>query len=225
MNGKFMQEANMKQHGFLSLIIPFVFVVAIVAICTPVLAAEEVESGPKAFQEFPDALGVFFGPASGMGLSYHTWLPDAPGSGLQVAFGVIYAADTASSFFGQRILDYTVGFEYQRSVYGEDFASWLSGQLYLWGGIAHNGYINRIVTTDAVYGDTGNLVSEAEYGVAPYTPTVTIGVGIGVEVILFRHFSFPVEVGYVATYNFGEETFAKGISVNLTPQGGARYRY
>ena len=187
--------------------------------------AEDVEPSPKAFEEFPDALGVFFGPAGGMGLSYHSWLPDAPRSGVQVAAGVLYSPDAANDIFWGSVLDYTAGFEYQYSVFGEDFTNWLSGLLYLWGGVAHRGFIEQVVVQDAVFDDESELVSETVYGAGPYTPTVTLGIGIGVEVILFRHFSFPVEVGYVATYNLIADTFLGGLSVNLTPQGGARYRY
>ena len=195
-------------------------------IFAPSVIAEDNEPALKSFEEFPDALGVFFGPASGMGLSYHSWLPDAPGSGIQVAAGVLYAPDAANDIFWGSVLDYTIGFEYQRSVFGEDFTNWLSGLLYLWGGIAHHGFIEQITISNAVYDEESyEVVTPAVYGSGPYTPTITVGIGIGVEVILFRHFSFPVEVGYVATYNFIAETFLGGFNVFLTPQGGGRYRY
>ena len=195
------------------------------ATSAPMAIADDAEPAPRAFEEFPDALGVFFGLASGMGLSYHSWLPDTPRSGIQVAAGVLYSPDAANDIFWGSVLDYTVGLEYQYSVFGEDFVSWLSGLLYLWGGIAHYGFIEQIVVQDAVYTDDYDLVSETVYGAGPYTPTITIGIGIGVEVILFRHFSFPIEVGYVATYNLIADTFLAGFNVTLTPQGGGRYRF
>lgn len=192
----------------------------------PILLAEETDATPKAYQQFPEALGVFFGSASGMGLSYHAWLPDVPGSGVQVAAGVLYSPSAEDMIFWGTILDYNVGFEYQRSVFGADFTDWLSGLLYLWAGVAHRGYIEQILINEAVYDDeTGDLISDAEFGEGPFRPTVSVGIGIGVEVILFRHFSFPAEVGYVATYDFSAADFRTGFSVTLTPQGGGRYRY
>ncbi len=138
---------------------------------------------------------------------------------------MIYSPSAESDLFWGTYLDYTVGAEYQRSVYGEDFVDWLSGQLYLWAGVSHRGLIEEIELTPWEYADDGSVVREGEYGPGPYTPTITVGIGIGVEVILFRYFSFPMEVGYAATYTLTSGTIIDGLSISLIPQGGARYRY
>lgn len=194
----------------------FVLLLIMMAVCVPTLVAEEMESKPRSFEEFPESLGLFVGLNSGIGgLSYHSWLPNAPGSGVQVVAGVLYTPGGEGNFYGNYILDYNVGFEYQQSVFGADFVEWLSGQLYLWAGLSHRGFSRAIRDSE----DYETVTT------GPYNPTVAIGIGIGVEIILFRHFSFPIEVGYGGTYNFIADSFANGISVGLTFQGGGRYRY
>jgi hypothetical protein len=58
-----------------------------------------------------------------------------------------------------------------------------------------------------------------------YAAVFTAGVGIGVELILFRHFSFPIEFGYGASWTATEPDLSAAFVVNLNVQSGLRYRY
>lgn len=181
------------------------------------LGAEEVTQ--PAYVEFPQALGFQYGEISGSGLSYHVWR-DA--LGFQVAGGIVYIP-LSDDYWYDRTLDYSVGTEMQLRVYGEDFASWLSGQLYGFAGLNHGGYI-PIVTASGGY-EIDDYWIEPEFATGSYTPTFGIGLGIGIEIILFRHFSIPVELGYGLEWIPTAPTLAEQFNVNLRPQAGFRYRY
>ena len=187
--------------------------------------AQGRDSPPPTIDAFPQALGVFTGPVAGWGFSYHRWL--GSGVGLQLGGGVMYSPDADSGLFWGKYLDYSAGIEVQQSIFGDDLVSWpwLATRIYLWGGASHRGLIEEIELLPGIWDGDGNVVQEAEYGPGPYTPTVTLGAGFGVEVVLFRHFSFPVEFGYAATYDVSAGSILAGLSVDLVPQAGARYRY
>jgi hypothetical protein len=93
---------------------------------------------------------------------------------------------------------YSIGGEYQRRVYGEAFTNWLAGSLYLFAG--------------------GSFV-----GVLP--GEINAGAGVGVELILFRHLSIPLEFGYVGTWSYTAASLSEAFSVGPTVQAGLRYRY
>ncbi|MBN2051840.1 MAG: hypothetical protein JW760_15415 [Spirochaetales bacterium] len=162
----------------------------------------------NAFSEFPEALGFYYGMISGTGLTYHRWDNNR---GYQITAGALYLPPEAGNM---NILDYVVGFENQYVVYSEDFTGWLSGLLSLFWGINHRGYIPVEYNYDT---DTSTIGS--------YVPTFTLGGGIGIEVLGFKHFSFPFEVGYGATYLPLADRVADMFLVDLYFQAGFRYRY
>jgi len=182
------------------------------------LASEEV--GRPAYEEFPQALGFQYGEISASGLSYHVWRDSV---GFQVAGGILYVPLQDDSWF-DRTLDYSVGTEMQLRVYGEDFASWLSGQLYGFAGLNHGGYI-PVVEAKEGYTREDEIWVPPELAAGSYVPTFGFGIGIGIEIILFRHFSIPVELGYGLEWTPTAETTAAQFNVNLRPQAGFRYRY
>ncbi len=147
-----------------------------------------------AYERWPSALGFSFSSLAGNpggGLHYQRWLDKL---GFACTAGILYSPE---AFYGS-ILDYSVTASVQYRVYGADFADWFSGQLYVWGQAGHIGYIRSA---------TSPLILDA-----------VLGVGIGIETILFDHFSFPLEFGY--TGQFPIDT-----AVNLSFSGGIRYRY
>lgn len=90
---------------------------------------------------FPESFGGYYGPISGTGLHYHKWIDK---NGFQVTGGILYRPDLV---FGN-ILDYDLGGELQRRLYGDSFTNWLAGSLYLFAGGRHRGYIPTIVVTE-----------------------------------------------------------------------------
>ena len=169
-----------------------------------------------AFSQYPEALGFYGGRISGSGLTYHRWNDN---KGYQITAGVIYipplSNENSAIQLGDNMLDYVVGFENAYVVYSEDFTGWLSGLLSLFWGVNHRGYW-PVETTDY---ETG------AYTIHPYVPTITLGGGIGIEILLFKHFSIPFEIGYGVTYFPLEADPVDMFLVNLYPQAGFRYRY
>ncbi len=172
-------------------------------------AAAEDTGALKDFHKFNESLGFQYGTMFGTGLSYQRW--DAR-QGFQAVFGAWYNPAATDV-----ILDYAVGAEYQYSVYGEDFAKWLSGQLYLFAGLTHQGYIN----VESTYNETTGYT----YTQGPFGYVFGGGIGIGIEVILFEHFSVPFEIGYGVYWDGSKETLAEQFLVDLALQVGFRYRY
>lgn len=180
-------------------------VVCIIIATTPIYAAE-IES-PR----FQKALGFQAGQLSGLGLSYQEWKGD---TGYQVAAGIMYFPVSEYSY---RLLDYSIGIELQSSLYYDSFSTWLSGGLYLFAALNHQGYINMIDPNpnDSVY----------ESVVGPFEAVIGLGGGIGVEATLFDHFSIVLELGYGVFWTPTKAKLLEQFSVNIVPQVGLRYRY
>lgn len=184
-------------------------IVILLMICMvlPMVFAEEEETESNAFAQYPEALGFYYGEIAGTGLTYHRW---NDGVGYQVTAGALYLPPDA----GGNLLDYVVGFENSYTVYSEDFTNWLSGLLSLFWGVNHRGFI-PVTYDEETY----------EPVIGSYTPTFTLGGGIGIEVLWFKHFSIPFEVGYGATYLPLESAAIDMFLVDLYFQAGFRYRY
>jgi hypothetical protein len=174
--------------------------ILLLILALPLIGEEE---GAAAFDEWPDALGVYGSSLAGHpggGLHWQHWFGQ---TGVAVSAGGLY---TPSAVYGS-ILDYSLTAMFQRRVFGEDFAPWFSGQLYLWALAGHVGYIPMI------YNSQTQVTSQG-----PFVGAALAGLGIGIEVILFRHFSAPFEVGYIGQ-------FPNDTQVQLSFGGGFRYRY
>lgn len=184
-----------------------------------IVAADEI----PAYEAFPRALGVAVGQISGTGLHYHRW--DGP-TGWHVSAGVLYLPPTDDPWIGSytaTVLNYTAGAAFQRRVYADSFTSWLTGSLYLFAGGNHRGYIPRVETSP---GDpAGDPYVPPEYGIGAYAAELTAGVGIGIEIILFRHISIPAEFGYGGTWTMTEPDLVNAFRVDLYGQTALRYRY
>ena len=170
------------------------------------------------YHAFPNALGIAYGPISGTGLHYHRWAGD---TGFQFAAGVLYLPPDDVTW-AQNMLDYVAGGAYQRRIYGDSFTGWLAGSLYLFAGGNHRGFI----PIDIVHRDpTDDPPAEPDRVVGPFVAEATLGVGIGIEIILLRHISVPVEFGYGATWTMTEPELRNAFRVNLYGQTALRYRY
>ena len=174
---------------------------------TFVFAEETTDLEVTAYEKYTQAIGFQYGEISGWGLSYQAWMNKI---GLQVTAGIIYNPDAND---WQTELNYSVGLEMQFRVYGDDFSKWLSGQLYLFTGINHGGFIENEYDWEFP-GDDGK-----------YIPLISGGIGFGIELILFQHFSIPFGVGYGLIWEGRDRAFVRQISVKLCPEVGIRYRY
>ena len=190
-----------------------VLIVLVTLGAAAVAAADELPP----YHAFPNALGIAYGPISGTGLHYHRWAGD---SGYQFAAGVLYLPPDELSW-AENMLDYVAGGAYQRRIYGDRFANWLAGSLYLFAGGNHRGFI-PIEVVDRDPGDPGGEIDRV---VGSFAAEFTLGIGIGIEIILFRHISIPVEFGYGATWTATEPELRNAFRVNLYGQTALRYRY
>ena len=176
----------------------------------------EKPSPPPAYRElraedtYPNALGAAFGPITGIGLHYHRW---AGSTGYQFTGGIIYFPPGEGP--GLISLDYNLGGAIQWQLYGDRFAPWLSGNLSLFAGANHRGYIPvEITESEPVTYSSGSFQAE-----------ITVGPGIGIELILYDHLSIPVEFGYGASWTVTEPDLSRAIRVQLYGQTALRYRY
>jgi len=118
-------------------------------------------------------------------------------NGLQITGGVLPS-------YGYEI-SYNIGVEYQRIVFGSNANEWLSGALYLFGAGFHGGTVDS---------STG-----------AYSPSFGLGIGIGIEIILFEHFSIPIGLVDGVSITPLASDPSSTFTFILMPQIGFRYRY
>ncbi|MBU8913984.1 MAG: hypothetical protein KOO61_08180 [Spirochaetales bacterium] len=205
-----------KNHQFRRAVV----VITLLLLFAGPVIAEEVE---PPYETFPEALGGFAGQISGTGLHYHKWIGQ---NAFQVSGGILYVPlDLTEEPLFDSTLDYSIGGEFQRRVYGEAFTNWLAGSLYLFAGGRHRGYIPINLVAGGYPDPATELWVEPVFAVGTFQAEVAIGAGIGMELILFRHFSIPIEFGYGATWTMTETDFADAFLVSPYGQSGLRYRY
>jgi len=201
-----------------------VVVILLLLVCSSVAFTEETPP----YEAFPEALGVAAGRISGLGLHYHRWAGER---GYQLTAGALYLPPTGPNrttpylapWGGYVLLDYNVGGAYQRRVYADRFNNWFAGSLYLFAGGNHRGYIPMEQTSPDSY--EGDVYVPAEYAPGGFQAEITGGVGIGIELILFRHISIPAEFGYGGTWTVTEPDLMQAFAVQLYGQAALRYRY
>ena len=207
-----------------------------------------------AFDRNSHALGVFVGSVGGLGLHYQHWFgnvgiqtafgvfysPEGDGIDPLFLFGSYAEYDTYEwrepgtelmyySYYRTR-LSYNIGIELLYRLYAEDFANWFSGNLYLFAGINHSGvdqfyYDKKKVEYDYDGGSEYYWVEDPTKKIElGYTPNLSFGVGIGIEPMLFQHFSLPLEFGF-GLYWAGVEFDPNAIFIAPIIQAGLRYRF
>ncbi|MFW6234960.1 MAG: hypothetical protein ACOC4I_06275 [Spirochaetota bacterium] len=187
--------------------------ISLLILAAPVLFAEDENTiaGQELNRDrFPEALGFQYGQISGAGLSYHRWYGS---TGVQIAGGILYfpvATDTIVDF----VLDYSLGVQVNSSVFASDYSDRVAGQLYLIGGVSHRGFIER---------EFDDGIDQNSAG--PFIPSIGVGAGLGIEIVLFEHFSIPIELLYAGIWEGSNRPFVEQIRIDLTPQAGFRYRY
>jgi hypothetical protein len=190
-----------------------VFLVIILFLCCFSLWADEHSKDSAAkttFEEYPNAIGFFATSDAGAGLSYQRW---GNKIGFSVMAGLVYYPD---DLYFSRSLDYSVYLEAAFPLFGQDLTSWLSGIVYLFGGGFHGGYIlQEWVDDDMDYTTEPVKVS------GPFTPYIGVSAGIGIEAVLFRHFSSSLEMGYAPIWRYNPYKFF----VPFMIQGGFRFRF
>ncbi len=191
------------------------FVVILLVIGANALSAREAE-GSLNRDRNPNALGFQTGSISGSGLSWQRWFGP---TGLQIAGGILYRPPGQTGFGFRHILDYSVGVEVQRSVVASDFSERMAGQLYVVGGVNHGGIIEEVWEEDP------ESENRPERSTGPFIPSVSVGVGLGIEFVFFEHFSIPFEMLYAAVWRGVEGSFPDQLAVDLAPQIGIRYRF
>ena len=149
------------------------------------------------YDSFANALGMYGTTGAGNvmgGLHYQRWFNRF---GVQFTAGGMYNPEATF----ETTLDYSALLDGLWTVYGNTFSNFLSGRLYLWGEIGHHGFLPAKYNYDE---KTGSQTIKTD----PFAANGIAGFGIGIETILFEHFSFPVKP--VLAFSVG---------------GGIRYRY
>jgi len=156
--------------------------------------------------DFPSALGFFSGSVVAQnyfgGLHYQHWFSDF---GIQSEAGIMYSP-------AEKNLDYSVVFDILYSVYSYDYSDRVGGRLYVYGTLGHLG-----ATTNYSV-DYDNPVATA------FRPSLLVGLGIGIEIVFFQHFSFPIHFGYAADIPLNTTVYDE-LLIGLTICGGVRYRF
>jgi hypothetical protein len=200
-------------------------IIALTAACMILLAGAayaEGSDGPSDLTspalDFPDAAGAFGSFMLGGGLSWQHWYGPL---GIAVTAGGM--AYPNSSYYGYDVVEttasdftvwnYNVQVDLLYRLYSSNFWKWLSGDLYAFVTLAHMGSVTaEWVDEDGDYDTT----DDAYYVPTPYVPVFAVGVGIGYEIILFRHFSLPLQFSYTLKYP---------LYVDFNFASGLRYRF
>ena len=182
-------------------------------------AAEDAAPLQSPAALFPSSVGIFGSTMVGGGLSYQLW-KGSFGIALTLggsispansAIGPITAGAGAAStdFYAW---SYNAELDLAYKLFSSTFAKWLAGDLFAYTMIAHRGSVAAVYVPDPAVpaGGTGT------YEAGAYTTVYSLGLGIGYEITLFRHFSIPLQFGYAAEWP---------VQLAFDLSGGLRYRF
>jgi hypothetical protein len=165
---------------------------------------------------YPSSVGVFGSTAIGGGLSYQRWF-DRFGCAVTVGGNITPYLSTGSTSWGNSVVDadfyawnYDVELDFMYRLYSSVFADWLTGDLFAYAMAAHMG------GAQVAYVPNADASKQGTYAEGNYVPVMAAGIGIGYEIILFRHFSIPAQFGYAAQWP---------LRLDFTVSGGLRYRF
>jgi len=184
------------------------------------------DTGTNVYRTYPYALGAFGGDLSGSGLSYQQWLGRL---GYEVSFGGFYTPPDCSFEQDEDFLTYSIGLQFQYSLFSENllkkFPDWISASLYIFTGIVHAGSLSQHCKANPDYNkdDPTSPIYLSDTSKPPvYRPNFGLGFGIGIEPVLFRHFSIPVEFGIDSIWPLDSLWPDRA---GFIVQGGFRYRF
>ena len=176
------------------------------SICTTALLlltlATPLVGKSAVFDHYTHALGVQGGRLAGFGASYQKWYPSF---GFQIAGGAFFHPNMEE---GRDRFAYNIGAEVQYPLISHTITSFLAGRVYLAAGLHHRRY--QEAEGDETIG----------YTPADIVTQFGAGAGIGVETVLFEHFSLGTEFVYIGLY-----TTDGTIDVEMSPQLSIRYRF
>ena len=185
-----------------------------------------VSAENNVFEDYDKSLGGYFSSLSGIGLSYQEW---SGKWGLQTAAGLIYfPEDSEGAEFSSisepdtaELLMYDIGAGVQYRLYESSWSDWFDGCLYLVAGITHFGSIEQTIYYSDTRDSAGNYPLESR-SEPRYVPGVSGGFGIGMEFLIFDHFSFPTEI--VLSGSWDIDSYLP-IEAGVKVLGGFRYRF
>lgn len=156
------------------------------------------------FQEYPSSLGVSLSGLDTFGLSWKRWFGKV---GVEISAGGAW--DPASEY--GTIYWYALTSALSYRLYAEDFAKWLSGGLYLVAYAGHTGEDGYEYQVPSGGGD-GSYVRTG------FSPSLLAGAGIGIETVLFKHFSQELQFLYIGR-------FISNPGLDFGVNASFRYRY
>ncbi len=181
------------------------------------------------FDKYDQSLGFYANSIGMMGISFQDWNGRL---GYQITGGFMYYdgyADNAYSDDGSSttadILTYNLGAEVFYMLYEDSYDDWLAGALYLFGNLTHIGTVGAeisFVEDPANSTETFTAYKYSGESSPTFMPGAALAVGVGFEVVLFDHFSIPVEIGYGGAWEFDSVIPVSG---GFMGGGGFRYRY
>lgn len=174
--------------------------------------AENSTANDSSVSEYPykKAIGLYAlaAGADGIaGLQYQQW---GKSIGWQGLFSVFYDPDRDWS---GTVLDYSLILDGQYLLYENSYKNNISGRLYVWGSVGHRGTITTIYTF--LQDDSRKIEEEYEEKISF---NALVGFGFGIEALLYRNFSFPIQFGYYAS-------FPTNPIINFSVGTGLRYRF
>ncbi len=166
---------------------------------------------------FPRSIGIGMATSSTVmpSISYQEWLHPW---GYSIELGFFYAGlpeqDSLFSGYG-RFLEYRAAVGGQYRLFGDRIFDWIAGGVHVAASVGHTGY--RSINHN--YSDDWEPTSTS---VGPYEATIDLFAGPGTEIILFRHFSLMVDVGFQGTFLLTPPSVGPvGIGVQIA----ARFRF
>jgi hypothetical protein len=170
--------------------------------------------------EFPSSAGMFASLLGGTlgtgGLSYQQWIGSfgigVTAGGMAYPQTEVYGtdADPVPEF---ATWSYSIQVDLLYRLYSSNFWNWLSGDLFAFLSLGHVGARDGVYFEDP---DGDYNTQDWYYTPGDYEAVFFGTVGIGYEIVLFRHFSVPLMFGYSVEYPF---------LVDFTFATGLRYRF
>ena len=161
------------------------------------------------FELYPQAIGYSLGEMTGSGFTYRQWQGDW---GWQLS-GLVVFDPNDTNFLSNDYLYHSTGVAVLRTLFKGEPTEWFYTQLYVLG---HGSFVgNKTYYWDETTGYVKTI--------GPYASSGNLGLGLGVEVGLFKHLSAVVEVSERArlTVPLGTKIFDLGAVV----QGSLLYRF
>ncbi len=180
------------------------------------LQAEEL----TVFEKYPSSIGAFYGDVAGMGLSYQRWFSSL---GFELAGGLWYTPieNAAYQEFAEFFV-YNIGVQAMYTLVSNNITDWISGNLYLFAGVIHYGHLYQPCKTTGTK-ENEVPVYEPDYSKSPILSSdFGTGFGIGIETVLLKHFSLPIEFGIDGIWQSGIILPKKA---GFFVQSGLRYRF